>query len=176
MYKYIYIYTLAILLYLRGKVGFTQNCRFVSVPDMKQNQGQPWKPINLGIPRWKSRHICTLTTVDLTSYCMEKQSSFVYTASLSIRGEYPKFAMLVSARMENDETLRDFWVYFQTIRRFCKGSSQSAPSVPGDTYCNGLIQPVHNWAYPPYDEGYDASRGRARGHPSIQNSWLFVLG
>ena len=107
---------------------------------------------------------------------MEKQSSFVYTASLSIRGEYPKFAMLVSARMENDETLRDFWVYFQTIRRFCKGSSQSAPSVPGDTYCNGLIQPVHNWAYPPYDEGYDASRGRARGHPSIQNSWLFVLG
>ena len=39
---------------------------------------------------------------------MEKQSSFVYTASLSIRGEYPKFAMLVSARMENDETLRDF--------------------------------------------------------------------
>lgn len=32
----------------------------------------------------------------------------------------------------------------------------------GDSYCNGLIQPAHNWAYPPYDEGYDASRGYSR--------------
>jgi len=29
----------------------------------------------------------------------------------------------------------------------------------GDTSYCGLIQPVQNWAYPPYDEGYDASRG-----------------
>ena len=31
--------------------------------------------------------------------------------------------------------------------------------LTGDTSYCGLIQPVQNWAYPPYDEGYDASRG-----------------
>jgi len=49
--------------------------------------------------------------------------------------------------------------------------------VTGDTSYCGLIQPVQNWAYPPYDEGYDASRGAEKlrcGPQTLQLPWLCV--